>query len=249
MKTALIMPLLFVSLGFAQDRPRVYVTDKQMDQASLLATRNAAVASIQRGDDPRTTEIQADIVKVCPQVTVTSRIERADFVLVFRRENGKRSAMFAFGGLAGLALSAHAKVDGASLFDVNGDMVTATKQRTVEKSVREICGSIPMTVTHQAQTQAAPAPVQLVVQPAAAPIQPGAVVTLAAYPAEAVVMTPAPAVPVAYQQQGGVLVEPATQPPVQPVSEEESLGDTARRAKQRKACLALAKDNPSIKCQ
>ena len=75
MKTALIMPLLFVSLGFTQDRPRVYVTDKQMDQASLLATRSAAVANIQRGDDPRTTEIQADIVKVCPHVTVTNQIE------------------------------------------------------------------------------------------------------------------------------------------------------------------------------
>jgi hypothetical protein len=227
MKTALIMPLLFVSLGFAQDRPRVYVTDKQMDQASLLATRNAAVASIQGGDDPRTTEIQADIVKVCPQVTVTNRIERADFVLVFRRENGKRSAMFAFGGLAGLALSAHAKVDGASLFDVNGDMVTATKQRTVEKSVREICGSIPMTVTHQAQTQAAPAPIQPVVPPVAVPVQP---VVVSVHPTVApVVVAAAPVTTLLYQ--------------------ETSLGEAAKRSKQHTACLKLAADNPSITCQ
>jgi hypothetical protein len=64
-----------------------------------------------------------------------------------------------------------------------------------------------------------------------------------------VVPTAAPAVPVAYQQQGEVLVEPATQTSVQPVMEEESLGETARRAKLRKACLALAKDNPIITCQ
>jgi hypothetical protein len=67
MKTALIaVSLMFASLGFAQDKPRLYVTDKPMDHASLLATRNAAVANIQRGDDPRTTEIQADIIKVFP---------------------------------------------------------------------------------------------------------------------------------------------------------------------------------------
>jgi hypothetical protein len=233
MKTALIAVLLmFASLGFAQDRPRVYVTDKPMDQASLLATRNAAVANIQRGDDPRTTEIQADIVKICPHVTVTSQIERADFVLVFRRENGKRSAMFAFGGLSGLALSALAKVDGASLFDANGDMITATKQRTVEKSVREICGSIPQTVSHQVQAQIqsapAPAPVQQV-QPAVAPeppvpaAAPLVVVTPAVYhPAEAAVVASVP---------------------------ETSLGEAARHNKQHGACLKLAVDNPSITCQ
>jgi hypothetical protein len=76
--------------------------------------------------------------------------------------------------------------------------------------------------------------------------------TPVAFPAPApvsVVPTPAPAVPVTYQQQGEVRVEPATQSSVQLVREEESLGDTAHRAKQRKACLALAKDNPSITCQ
>jgi hypothetical protein len=81
----------------------------------------------------------------------------ADFTLLFRREGGKRSAMFAFGGLAGLALSAASKVDGASLFAANGDLVTATKQRTVENAIREICASIPETVTHVASQ---PAPVQ-----------------------------------------------------------------------------------------
>jgi hypothetical protein len=64
--------------------------------------------------------------------------------------------MFAFGGLAGLALSATSKVDGASLFAANGDLVTATKQRTVENAIREICASIPATVTHQDPPPALP---------------------------------------------------------------------------------------------
>ena len=150
----LALSLLVSATLLAQDKPRIYVTDKPMDQASFLATRNAAVANIQRGDDPRTTEIQADIVKICPHVTVTSQIERADYVLVFRRQNGKRSSMFVLGGLSGLALSAFSKVDGASLFNSEGDMVTATKQRTVEKSIRELCGSIPKGVAHRAATPA-----------------------------------------------------------------------------------------------
>lgn len=69
---------------------------------------------------------------------------------------------------------------------------------------------------------------------------------------------PAPSVaPVAYQQQNEVHIEsaaqstiqPTTQPAPQPVRTEESLGDAARSAKQRKACLELARDNPSITCK
>ncbi len=51
--------------------------------------------------------------------------------------------MFAFGGLSGLALSAAAKVDGASLFETNGDMLFASKQNTVEKAIKDICDHVP----------------------------------------------------------------------------------------------------------
>lgn len=60
--------------------------------------------------------------------------------------------------------------------------------------------------------------------------------------------TPTPAAPVAYQQRE-VRVEPAAQTTAQPVRDEGSLGDAARHAKQHKACLELAKENPSITCQ
>jgi len=43
--------------------------------------------------------------------------------------------------------------------------------------------------------------------------------------------------------------QPPTQTAAEPVVGEESLGDAARRAQQRKACLDLAKDNPSISCK
>jgi hypothetical protein len=99
----------------------------------------AAYGYSQKGGDPRTVEIQADIYKKCPAIIVTSDPSRGDYVLLFRREGGKRSSMFIFGGLTGLALSAHAKVDGASVFDTNGDMVFATRARTVSEAIKEVC--------------------------------------------------------------------------------------------------------------
>jgi hypothetical protein len=159
-------------------------------------------------------------------------------VLVFRRENGKRSAMFAFGGLSGLALSALAKVDGASLFDANGDMVTATKQRTVEKSVREICGSIPQTVTHQ-QVQSQNAPIHPRAEPVMAPVQP-----VVAEPAD-VAQVAVTAVSVVADTSAPV-VTPAVYHLATPEVQEVSVADAAKRNKQHAACLKLAADNPSI---
>jgi hypothetical protein len=102
----------------------------------------AAYSYSQKGADPRTVEIQADLYKRCPSIVVTDDPARADYALLFRREGGKRSSMFAFGGLTGLALSAHSKVDGASVFDTNGDMVFATRARTVETAIKEVCGHV-----------------------------------------------------------------------------------------------------------
>jgi len=65
-----------------------------------------------------------------------------------------------------------------------------------------------------------------------------------------VATTPALPPPSAYQQEESVHVDPAIQMRPQPVLvQEESLGDAARRSKQQKACLELAKDNPSVTCK
>ncbi len=151
----------------AQDKPRIFVTDEPLHEGDVVVRGRAAAGHVESGPNARVVEIQADLVKVCPHVTVTNRQDMADFTLLFRRQGGKRSAMFAFGGLAGLALSATSKVDGASLFAANGDLVMATRQRTVENAIREICTSIPMTIEHVAQ-QPVPAPNSDASQPTAA---------------------------------------------------------------------------------
>ena len=147
----------------AQDKPRIYVTDEPSNGGVAVAKGNSAVSTGESGPNARVVEIQADLIKVCPRVTVTNRQDMADFTLLFRRQSGRRSAMFAFGGLAGLALSAASKVDGASLFAANGDLVFATQQRTVENAIREVCNAIPLSVAHAPQQPPAAA------QPASAP--------------------------------------------------------------------------------
>lgn len=143
---------------------RVYVTDHPMDEVTSIirgssasavrvnrdSARAGSVSSVggvshaQVGDDPRTVEIQADIEKVCPAyVLVSDNPARADYILIFRREGGKRSSFFAFGGLTGLAISAASKVDGSSLFQPNGDMIFATREKTVQTAIRVSCLHIP----------------------------------------------------------------------------------------------------------
>lgn len=131
---------------------RIYVTDHPIFESNGIAQASGnrhggaagAATHTQAGDDPRTVEVQADIVKLCPaNIIASNNQDRADYVLVFRRRGGTRSSMFALGGLAGLALSAGAKVDGASLFQADGDMVYATKQNSVEKAIKDVCDHIP----------------------------------------------------------------------------------------------------------
>jgi hypothetical protein len=160
---------------------RIYVTDHPIFESNGIAQASGnrhggsagAATHTQAGDDPRTVEVQADIVKLCPaNIVASNNQDRSDYVLVFRRRGGERSSMFALGGLTGLALSAGAKVDGASLFQTDGDMIYATKQNTVEKSIKDICDHIPaLSPALGSASSAAPA-FAPIPAPAPAPSQP-----------------------------------------------------------------------------
>jgi hypothetical protein len=93
--------------------------------------------------DPRTVELQADMQKSCPQFTVTSNMQNADYILWFRRNDQHRTKMLLLLGATGGLISAVQKVNGASLFAANGDMVYATRESTVGSTVKEICKHIP----------------------------------------------------------------------------------------------------------
>ena len=110
--------------------------------------------------DPRTVELQADMQKSCPQFTVTSKIENADYVLWFRRNDQHRTKMLLLLGATGGLISAVQKVNGASLFGANGDMVYATREKTVGSTVKDVCKHVPnptqALVTSQRITDNAP---------------------------------------------------------------------------------------------
>ena len=92
----------------------------------------------------------------------------------------------------------------------------------------------------------------LVAPPAAVPSQTLApTVVIFPAPAPAVLIlaqTPTPLTPALYQQQNNVHLAPAMETRWQPARAEESPAGAARRMKQHKACLELAKDNPSVSC-
>jgi hypothetical protein len=138
---------------------RLFVTDDPMvehyafSKGSSVAAANshsAAAASSQTGFesnpngkvDPRTVEIQADLWKFCPALIVTSNIQNADYILWFRRNDHHRTKMFLLGGVYGLAFSAHQKVNGASVFTATGDMIYATKESTVDKTLKDVCSNV-----------------------------------------------------------------------------------------------------------
>jgi hypothetical protein len=143
-------------------KKRIFITDEQKDESIFLATggsasqfnanrysasgtgasASGAYGYSQKGADPRVVEVQADLYKSCPNVIVTNDPTKADLMLLFRREGGKRSSMFILGGLPGLAISAHMRVDGASVFNKNGDMVYSTRERTVLNAVKAVCSHL-----------------------------------------------------------------------------------------------------------
>jgi hypothetical protein len=61
----------------------------------------------------------------------------------------------------------------------------------------------------------------------------------------AVAVEPAPPLAPAESQRSADFASPTA---TQPISQQDSLADSARKTKQHKACLELAKDNPSITC-
>ena len=104
------------------------------------AAHSAAFAANPNGKaDPRTVEIQADLMISCTQFTVTSNFQNADYILWFRRNDHHRTKMVLLLGLTGALISAGQKVDGASLFSANGDMVYATRESTVGGTIKDVC--------------------------------------------------------------------------------------------------------------
>jgi hypothetical protein len=116
-----------------------------------------------------------------------------------------------------------------------GDVIGTNATRTVGNAAKDACNLI------VADWQAH-GPVSVQEAPAASASEP-ATVQPAVQTAPAVHVMPATAS--AAQVSGAAVIEVA---PVVPTTS-KSVAEAAKKEKQRKACLELAKDNPSVTCQ
>jgi hypothetical protein len=224
-KAAIPLVILVASLSFAQiSKPTVYLEPQQGFETYIAA------AIAKKG-------VPVDVVT---DKTKAIYILRSAPVEVKSESTGGKIARCLFAYCAGIEDKGNVSVQlieaGSTkmvwAYSVNKQRGGSKNQQSMAEAVakhfKEFLSGAPALAQAPAVAQA-PDPTPAPEVPAAAP-------------------TPAPT-PVAYQQQGNVRVEPATQATTQPVFQDDSLGDAARRAKQHKACLDLAKDNLSIICK
>jgi hypothetical protein len=224
MKKHAILLLFVAAISFAQSsKPSVYLEPQQGFETYLAA------AIAKKG-------VPVDVVT---DKTRAMYILRSAPVEVKSESTGGKIARCLFAYCAGIEDKGNVSVQ---LVEVNSTKMvwaySVNKQRGGSKNQQSMAEAVAKHL--KGFLSGAPAIAESIAA-TPAPVQ-----TEVPAPAE---VAPAPvAIPVASPQQPAVHLKSATQTTTQTVSGDESLGDAARRAKQHKACLELAKDNPSITC-
>ena len=123
----LVVSALFLVVAYgADEKVRVYVTDSQSwavggggggDGGLFLGT-------IQGGARPQTAEIVKTFNQRCPQVIVTMRQDRADYIVVLDHEGGKNILR---------------KDNKIIVFDKEGDAIFSGSTRSLGNAVKNAC--------------------------------------------------------------------------------------------------------------
>lgn len=221
-KTAILLVLFVASLSFAQ-KPTVYIEPQQGFEAYIAAA----------------IEKKAVPVDVVTDKTRAVYILRSAPVEVKSESTGGKIARCLFAYCAGIEDKGNVSVQLIEVgstkivwaYSVNKQKGGSKNQQSMAEAIakhfKEFLPNAPTITEVAAPATPAPvaAPAPVAVEPVAAP-------------------APAPALTHAVYQR------PADPPPAatQVISQPDSLGDAARKAKQHRACLELAKDNPSITC-
>ena len=245
---AILLFLAFLLPAMAQDKPRVFVQGKGSEN---LATNGSAgggrhwaswgsKSTLDSHDEGM--EVTKDLQKNCAGVVVTLNQANADYTVMLNRESKQNRGL----------LRTNSQLQVANRI---GDIIGTNSTRTVGNAAKDACALIMSDWQAHGRLNAAAASSTSAVQSTAS--------------------TPVPASPAAtsaerperqssVQPQAENVSEQTTEQP-QPVAAGSSVtgttisngngngsdgpADAARRAKQRKACLELAKDNPSITCK
>jgi hypothetical protein len=223
-------PLLFL-LAIAvsancQDKPRVFVQGKGSQDVNSdgggVGGRHWGTWGSRSTIDSHdeSMEITKDLQKNCSGVTVTINESNADYIVMMNRESKKNRGL----------LRSNSQIQVANKA---GDVLGTNATHTVGNASKDACNLIVADWQEHGrinipQPASAPASQPLTVQPA-----------VQTTPAAQVV----PAVATSATGQTGSAV------PAVPATTDDSVAAAAKREQQRKACLDLAKDNPSIICK
>jgi len=167
-------------------------------------------------------EVTKDLQKDCSGATITINQANADYIIMMNRESKKNRGLLRTNSQIQVANKA-------------GDVIGTNATRTVGNAAKDACNLILADWQAHGPINAQEAP--------AAPAEQPATVQPAVQTSPSVQLVPA----VATRPQ----IQPAVVTETAPAnsSASTSLADAAKKEKQRKACLDLAKDNPSITCQ
>ena len=243
---AILLFLAFLLPAMAQDKPRVFVQGKGSEN---LATNGSAgggrhwaswgsKSTLDSHDEGM--EVTKDLQKNCAGVVVTLNQANADYTVMLNRESKQNRGL----------LRSNSQLQVANRI---GDIIGTNSTRTVGNAAKDACALIMSDWQAHGRRNAAPASSTSATQSTAStPASP------ATSPAER------PEQQSSDQPQAEKALEQTTEQP-QPVAPGSSVtgttisdshsngsdgpADAARRAKQHKACLELAKDNPSITCK
>lgn len=240
MKNSVLVMILLSGMALGQDKPRVFVQGKGSQDVTTTGAASGghhwgawgANSTVDSHDEGM--EVSKDLQKECTGVTVTLNQSAADYTVMLNRESKHNRGL----------LRTNSQIQVANRL---GDVLGTNATRTVGNASKDACQLILADWSQHGRLAAPDTPAPGAA--AAAPVPPAAAV------APAVSVAPATA-----SLSGGAKIQTVSAVQVQDSTDaaapatvidngSESLGDAAKRQKQLKACMDLAKNNPSIVCK
>lgn len=227
MKSWILVLVFAAGLAMAQDKPRVFVQGKGSQDVTSSGAGSGGRhwgswgSSSTADSHDEGMEVTKNLQKECSGVIVTLNQSNADYTVMMNRESKKNRGL----------LRTNSQIQVANRL---GDVLGTDATHTVGNASKDACQLIIADWSQHGRIAVPadpPAPAS-----AAAPVAP----TTGPAPAKVEAVS-------AVESQATTAADGSTAPAVK-VDESASLGDAAKRMKQRKACLELAKDNPSILC-
>lgn len=130
MRTVLVLLLLALTVPLAaSEKPRVFITDSNSWEMSggFGASGGTAAGRVSGGARPQSAEIMKTFGERCPEVIVTNRQEKADYVILLDHEGGKGYAR---------------KDNKVVVFNKDGDMIFSGSTRALGNAVKDACSAI-----------------------------------------------------------------------------------------------------------